>query len=280
MTDQLSDIFNLRRLRYEKLVREQELLTKYCNLFKLSYKTVYANKIQKFCKKQLIKLTINEIDLNDIPPIYRYRLHITNRHLIKSKQINSAISSNKSQIKSLDEFQDEIIHSDYFHLTDDQQMQIDDMIVLLSSCGSTEGEIYYNKSVLINRFKRQFEENRLNDITKKIKQNDDNDDSTDSIDSINSTNSTSSTNSTNSTQLIDFYYLFDLRIMYKNLNKSNTFIIPFDGYENLVFYLQNDDIEHITKLWRKFNNETDFSIRYIQDFEYTKLLVKQQMKNN
>lgn len=63
--------------------------------------------------------------------------------------------------------------------------------------------------------------------------------------------------------IVLFKYCFDIRKIYKIRN--NGFMIS-----NQMYYLQPNDHIRINKLWHKFNNNTNYSIKYINDSEYYK----------
>ena len=72
--------------------------------------------------------------------------------------------------------------------------------------------------------------------------------------------------------IILFRYCFDIRILYIQRNQI------IELYDNFYF-MQPSDHERIISCWNKVNGETNFSIRYLSDYEYVKSLTEDRVKN-
>lgn len=174
----------------ELLAKKIETLTnlrqKYGHLFASNPRSKAARTIQRFVKKHYFEpLCINEEDIDNIPPIYRIRINITNYHSLEYSEEN--IPANTLDMHRL-------------------------IYKMLTQGPTTEPEIIY------------------------------------------------------------FRYCFDIRKLYPIKNQI------FEIY-NIFYFMQPNDHIRINATWRKINNETNESIRYLTSFEYYKSLSIDMYKN-
>lgn len=256
INNQLDEIRKIRHLDFMRKKWLPYFLEKYKDF--LHPKRLAAIKIQRFIRKHILKPVINisEEQLNNIPGVYRLRLKLTEKNRIKptnqTNEDNSKIKlfhqnglfKNDPEIYKAIKipFHDSITFNNIRFIVDDigKDDEINKIIRMID-----EYEIQQELQNSLEEYHQMEEKQLKNTILESLKQYDQNKENEDGF----------------------FYVCIDLRIYGPNPYQP-IYII------DIPYYLNNQQIEYVQKIWRKIDPNTPTGIRFHQNLEFQKSLIK------